>query len=46
MSFATEGDGAAVWRARRSWTLEQKRRVVAECGAEGASIEGARGVMV
>jgi transposase len=25
---------------RRSWTLEQKRRVVAECGAEGASIAG------
>ena len=40
MSFGTEGDGAGVRRVRRSWTLEQKRRVVAECGAEGASIAG------
>ena len=40
MSFGTEGDGAVVRRVRRSWTLEQKRRVVAECGAEGASISG------
>ena len=40
MSFGTEGDGAVVRRVRRSWTLEQKRRVVAECGAEGASIAG------
>ena len=40
MSFGTEGDGVGVRRVRRSWTLEQKRRVVAECGAEGASIAG------
>jgi len=40
MSSVTEGDEAAVRRVRRSWTLEQKRRVVAECGAEGASIAG------
>ncbi len=40
MSFGTEGDGVGVRRVRRSWTLEQKRLVVAECGAEGASIAG------
>jgi transposase len=33
-----DADPAAVWRRRRSWSLDEKRRIVDESLADGASI--------
>ena len=38
MSFDTGEDGAAVRRKRRSWSVEEKRRIVDESLEDGASI--------
>ena len=38
MSLSTGEDGATVRRKRRSWSVEEKRRIVDESLVEGASI--------
>jgi transposase len=38
MSDGMDGDGAALGRRRRSWTLDEKRRSVEESLSDGASI--------
>ena len=38
MSDGKNGDGATLGRRRRSWTLDEKRRIVEESLADGASI--------
>ncbi len=38
MSEGSDNDGAAVGRKRRSWTLDEKRRIVGESLENGASI--------
>ena len=40
MSLIIDGDGAPARRKRRSWSVEEKRRIVGESLAAGASIAG------
>lgn len=38
MSLSSDGDGAPARRRRRSWSVEEKRRIVDEIAGDGASI--------